>query len=267
MSRKGLGSFSFRWFLSKGFVALVLFLALTVLVEWVVVHLAVPSGVKDVYVLPVGFGFALSPLFHLLPLCVIVTLTASWFHLTKYVWLLPKQRKKPKSEKPQRFQGIRFFFLKFLDPSYLAGRPSFVVAALKMALTMLTLLVAFISLGCVLAYPRLVETSMISFYQANPSVLDFMNDAREFLDSVAQTLAPIGWVASVVDGALKSAAPGFRSAVESLGVLTEPLIELDAFGKYVFCQNFAAFLPALATVLYCRYFKFRPRLKGYRGKR
>jgi len=260
------GVFSFRFLLHKGFVATVLFLSLVVLVEWWIVRLAVLSGVKDVYALPVGFGFALSPLFHLLPLCVIVSLTASWLHLTKYVWLLTKPRKKLESEKKQRFRSVRSFFLRVLDPSYLAGRPSFAFVALKLALVMLALLVAFMSLGCLLAYPNLLEASVISFYKANPAFLGFVNAVRDFLEATAKTLAPLGGIASAVDNALKSAAPGFRRALEGLGGLIKPLVELDSSGKYIFCQNFAAFLPALITLVYCRYSKVAPKLKRYRGK-
>lgn len=264
MSGKGWRSLSLRWTLSRGSAAVVLFLALAVLIEYMAVRSAILSGITDAYALPIAPGLALSPLFHLLPLCVITVLTASWFHLTKYTWLLPKKREKPGSERLGRFQSLRFFFLRLLGPSYLVGRPSFAAVALKEALTVLALFLAFFMLGYVLAYPRLVETSVVSFYNANPSFLGFMNTLRSSLDAVAQTLAPIGWVASAVDGALKSAAPGFRGSLEGLGTLTEPLVRLDAFGKYVFCQNLAALLPALATILYCR--RFRPKIKRYRGK-
>ncbi|MEM2936297.1 MAG: hypothetical protein QW231_03875, partial [Candidatus Bathyarchaeia archaeon] len=71
---------------------------------------------------------------------------------------------------------------------------------------------------------------------------------------------PLGWVASALNEALLAAAPGFRNALLALGApIVNSVVGLDLVGKYLVCQNVAAWASATVALAYGRYVSSRYR--------
>lgn len=115
-----------RWTAPKGFAAMVVFTALALLIEYLLVSLFLSAGLRDANLLVwkstnPAFTITISPLFHLVPLSVTVVLVASWAYITKYVATAPhagKPREKPSITRRKKYPGwfgrrlrsIRSFF-------------------------------------------------------------------------------------------------------------------------------------------------------------
>jgi len=268
-----------RWATLKGLAAIILFLIIAVLVEYLVVLYAVNLGVKEnpENLLQWRFQFPgtdwiitilISPLFHLVPIAVIITLVFSWTYLTKHVAIKPYQKQKEKVEpyakrrKEPRLKEIRKFFgkikselLRVKGVAYLWQKIHFARATIKSALTVLLVFSAFILMVSLLAYPQLIYQTISNAYIRNPSLLNFVK-------GTAQTFASIGQIFSAINNALLSAAPGFRGFVLRLGIIIKPLVDLDNVGKYLIFQNVAAWVSAFAALAYGEYMR-----KGYRYKK
>ncbi len=288
----------FRWTTLKGLAAIILFLITVALIEYFVVLYAMNLGVKDETLLQWSSKFpgtdwsitiAISPLFHLVPIAIIITLVSSWTYLTKYVAVKPKRtwkekarhagkrRKKPRLKEAGKLaskisHAIKRFFdkvksglLKVKGVAYLWQKIHFATATIKSALTVLLVFAMFIVTVSLLAYPQLVYRTISNAYQSNPSLLGFVKSTSSFARGIAEALAPIGWVCSSINNALLSVAPGFRDFALSLGSLIKPLADLDNAGKYLVFQNVAAWVAALTALFYGEYMR-----KSYRyrkGKR
>jgi len=290
----------FRWTTLKGLAAIILFLTIAALIEYSVVLYAINLGVnKDETLLQWSFQFpgtdwtitiAVSPLFHLVPIAVIITLAFSWTHLTKYVAVKPhrtpkekvrpvvKRRKESRlkearkltskiSHAVKRFFGkIRSELLRVKGVAYLWQKIHFAKAAIKSALTVLLVFSVFIIIASLLAYPQLIYRTISYAYQNNPSLLGFVKSTNNFARGIAEALAPIGWICSSINNALLSIAPSFRDFVLSLGGLIKPLTELDDVGKYLVFQNVAAWVSALTALFYGEYrrksFRYRKRKRS-----
>lgn len=267
----------------KGLVAIILFLIIAALVEYFVVLYAMNLGVKDKTSLQWSFQFpgtdwtitiAVSPLFHLVPISVIIALVSSWTYLTKYVAVKPKRmwkekvkpagkrRKEPRlkdagklvssmSNAINRFFGkIKYGLLRVEGVAYLWQRIHFAKATIKSASTVLLVFAVFIVTVSLLAYPHLIYQTISNAYQSNPSLLGFVKSTSNFTRGIAEALAPIGWICSSINNALLSIAPRFRDFVLSLGGLIKPLTDLDDVGKYLVFQNVAAWVSALTALFY-----------------
>lgn len=256
-----------RWATLKGLAAIILFLIVAVLIEYVVVLYAMALGVKEKPE-DMMLGF-ISPLFHLVPLTVITTLIASWIYLTRRTAVKPyevqKGKTEPKRLKKQRLKEVRKFFgriksglLRAKGVTYLWQKIHFARATIKSAITVILVFAALILLVSLLAYPALIYQTITNGYKNNPSVLNFVK-------GTAQALATVGGFLSAINNAILYVAPGFRDFVLGLGTIFKPLADLDSAGKYLVFQNAAAWFSALTALLYGQFAR-----KSYRygkGKR
>ncbi|MEM3536480.1 MAG: hypothetical protein QXF44_01755 [Candidatus Bathyarchaeia archaeon] len=255
--------FMIRWTTLKGLAALITFLIIAVLFEYAVVLYAISLGVQEK---PENMIFGvISPLFHLVPIAVIIVLASTWTYLTRHVAAKPQEIAKVKagaSAKKGKESKIKAFFSRIgrrlsnvKGVSYLWQRVHFARATVRSALTVLLVFAAFILMVSVLAYPILIYNVVANAYRSNPWLLNFVK-------GTAEALAPIGGAFSTVNDALRAAAPSFRDFVLNIGVLTKPLTSLDNAGKYLAFQNFAAWISALVALIYGEYLR-----KGYRHRK
>jgi len=242
---------------------MIAFLIIAVLVEYIIVLYAINLGVQEK---PENMIFGLiSPLFHLVPIAVIIVLLSSWAYLTKHVAVKPHEvlkgktgtvAKKGRELRLKKFFGkIKSGLLSVRGFAYLWQRIHFARATVKSASTVLLVFAAFILMISLLAYPTLIYQTIVNAYKNNPSLLNFVK-------GTAEVLAPIGGAFSAINSAFLSIAPGFRDFVLSIGIITKPLVSLDNAGKYLAFQNLAAWISALVTLFYGEYTR-----KGYRYKK
>jgi hypothetical protein len=236
------------------------------------------------------FTITISPLFHLIPLGVVVVLVASWMHLTRYVAVVPRRAepaKRPLTTRRRRYPGalekrfkpIRRFsrgigrrfrrvsralrglyrrastpILRIRGVSYVMQRLFFARAAVKSTATILTVFLASVFVLYALVHPTLIHDMVVGFYTENPSFLWFVLETIRQARGIGQDLSPIGWLASTINGALVAVAPGFRSSLEGLGApIIGPMAKLDLVWKYALCQNAAAWFSAIAAFAYGQY--------------
>jgi hypothetical protein len=254
-----------RWATLKGLAAIILFLIIATLIEYVIVLYAINLGVKDATLLQWSAQFpgtdwiltvAISPLFHLVPIAVIITLLFTWIYLTRRIAVKPHEvwkgkagpiAKQVKKSKLKKIAGkIKSALLRVKGVTYLWQKIHFARATTKSALTVLLTFATFILIVSLLAYPKSIYQTISSAYQNNHSLLDFVKGTLE-------ALAPISGIFSGVNNALLSAAPGFRDFALGLGTIINPLVGLDNVGKYLFFQNFAAWISALTALFYGEY--------------
>lgn len=265
-----------NWTTLKGVIAMILFLIVTVLAEYVIVLYAINLGVKDESQLQWTFRFPgtewtfaviISPLFHLVPVAVVISLVFSWICLTRYSAVKPAETTRWKAEiatkrgQKQRLKALRKFFrrmrsgiLKVRGIAYVWQKIHFARATIKSAIVVLLVFLVFMIVVSLLTYPDLVYHTIASAYQNNPSLLNFIKDTAQFF-------APLGGIFSPITSALLAAAPGFRDFALALGSVIRPLANLDNTGKYLVFQNVAAWVSALATLFYGEY------RKGFRYKK
>jgi len=265
-----------RWITWKGLAAIILFLIVAVLIEYFVVIYAINLGVKEKpeNILQCSLQFpgtgwtitiAISPLFHLVPMTVIITLVSSWTYLTRYVAVKPPEARKGKvgpavkrgkeSKLRKFFDKIKLGLSRVKGVAYLWQKIYFTRAPIKSALTVLLAFATFILIVSLIAYPKLIYQTISNAYQSNPSLLNSVK-------GITEALAPIGRIFSIIKDVLLSAAPGFRDFVLSLGIIIKPLVDLDNAGKYLVFQNVAAWVSALAALFYGEYMR-----KGYRYRK
>jgi hypothetical protein len=256
-----------RWATLKGLAAIVLFLVVTILVEYLVVLYAMSLGVeeKPESLLQWSFQFpgtgwmmkiVISPLFHLVPIAAIVALVSSWTYLTKHAAVKPGETHKGKAEvyvkrgREPRLKEVKKFFgkvksglLRVRGLAYLWQKIHFARATIKSALTVLLVFLALILMVSILAYPQLIYQTILNGYANNPSLLSFVR-------GTSQVLAPVGGIFSGISNALLSGASGFGGFASSFGTIIGPLADLDNAGKYLVFQNAAAWVSALVALLY-----------------
>lgn len=283
-----------RWASLKGLAAIILFLIIAALIEYTVVVYAVSLGVRDENPLQGSFQFpwtnwtitiTVSPLFHLVPLSVIITLVFSWICMTKYAAMQPQKppegKPKPKPQKKGQIQkaerkftsrianAVKNFFgrikaelLRIKGVSYIWSKVSFARATIKSAIITILVFSALILLVSVVAYPGLIYGTFSNMYRGNPSLLEFVKSVNNALKGFVEALGPISWLCSAVNNAIISAAPALRGFVSALGGLVKPLVDLPPAGKYIVFQNVAAWVSALTVFSY----GFLTR-KGYRFRK
>jgi len=117
---KGWKRLRFEWTAPKGVTAMATFLITALLVEYLVAWIFMSVGLTDTssltHVVSVPFtgwvfNVAISPLFHLVPLGVIVVLVSSWAYLLRQLVIVPQRIESRKSyparrerPKPKRFK-------------------------------------------------------------------------------------------------------------------------------------------------------------------
>jgi hypothetical protein len=283
-----------RWATLKGLAAIILFLILAILIEYAIVAYAISLGVREENPLKWSFKFpgtdwtitiAVSPLFHIVPLSVIITLVFCWVCMTRYAAMQPpkplegkpkaKQQKKGQAQKAKETfasrigSAIRKFFgkiksglLRIRGVSYVWSKVSFARATIKSALITIIVFSALILLISVIAFPWLIYGTFSNLYRGNPSLLEFVKSVNNALKGFVEALGPIGWLCSAINNAIISAAPSLRGFVSALGGLVKPLVDLPPFGKYLVFQNVAAWVSALTVFSYGFFTR-----KGYRFRK
>ena len=265
-----------RWATLKGVAAIILFLLIAALAEYFVVLYSVNLGVKDETQLQWSFKFpgteliltvVVSPLFHLVPVAVIISLLFSWTYLTKHTAVKPVETQKGKAEiakrgQKQKLRTLKKFvgkiqsgLLKVKGIAYVWQEIHFARATIKSALMVLLAFLTLIIIASLLTYPQLFYQTIIGAYRNDPSLLNSVK-------GIAQFFAPVGGIFSAINSALLAVAPGFRDLVLTIGSVTIPLANLDNAGKYLVFQNIAAWVSALAVLFYGEYWR-----KGYRHKK
>ncbi len=270
----------FRWTAPKGYVAMALFFVLAVLIEFLIVYFSTFAGLADRFLIKFFF-IDVSPLFHLVPIGVIVTLVSSWIHLTKHVAVVPhlmSSTKKSSMTRSRRYSRTRRIRLKALSKffgrvrrafkgflgrmrgvSYVQQRLFFARAAVRSTAIVLLVFIVSILFLCLFVLPELTHDLATGLYGENPSFHGFVLKTIEIGQGIAQILFPIGWLASAINGMLRSAAPGFRNALE--GIFSP---KLDVLSGYLLCQNLAAWTSAIVALMYGEYASRRYRISKTR---
>ncbi|MEM3010956.1 MAG: hypothetical protein QXE76_04020 [Candidatus Bathyarchaeia archaeon] len=283
-----------RWASLKGLMAIILFLIITALIEYVIVVFAISLGVREEN--PLGGSFQIpwtgwtvtivvSPLFHLVPLSVIITLVFGWICMTKYAAMRPQKppEGKPKTKLQRKehaqktgkmftlraggvvrnlFAKMKSGILRIKGVSYIRNKVSFAWATIKSAIITILVFSALILLVSVVAYPGLIYEAFSNIYRGNTLLLEFVKSVNNGLKGFVEALGPVGWLCSSINSAIISAAPALRGFVSTLGGLVKPLVNLPPVGKYIVFQNVAAWVSALAVFTY----GFLTR-KGYRFRK
>jgi hypothetical protein len=142
------------------------------------------------------------------------------------------------------FSNIGNIFLRSHGVSFVQRRLTFGRLAFESTVTILAIFLLSIVLLSVLVYPRLFTDFAVGLYGANSALQGFVLKVVEILRGI---LAPI-------EGGLRAIAPGFRNAFE--GLLTsrpQSYSGGDLLWRYVFCQNAAAWVAAIAALAYGKY--------------
>ena len=218
---------TFSWTAPKGLLTIALFLALALISEFFMVSFFTVAGLTESFAFKV-LTVTISPLFHLLPLCVVLVLVSSWIYLTKYLAMEARKQSRAKvpqihRRRPRRrktrlnflrkitgaienfFTKIGNFFLRSRGVSFVQRRLSFGRLTLESTVTVLTIFLLSIIILYVLVYPNLLNDFAVELYSANSALHGFALKIIEILQGVANVLAPL-------EGFLRSIAPSFRNA-------------------------------------------------------
>jgi hypothetical protein len=239
-------------------VSVVSFLVITSLAELLVVLYAMSIGIQDPSLLQTTTQFpgtdwtvtlTLSPLFHLVPIGVILTLVFSWIYLTPYLARRRPSSSVKRERKPKLLTRTKTRLLKVKAIAYLTRK--FSSAQAVGAFTLIFVFASLILVVSLIAFPSLLYDAVSSAYKTNPLFLGCVKGTSAVLSPIGQAFAP-------VNDALRGAASGFAGLVLALGTVVRPLVLLDDAGKYLVFQNAAAWIPAFAALFYGGY-----RRRGY----
>jgi hypothetical protein len=260
----------------KGSITVILFIAVAALIEFLLVLYAMRLGVEDTSVLKWSFNFpgtgwpvtiAISPTFHLVPICVIITLALSWIYLTKRVSLrrqeirrgkvepLPRQRIQKRGLLSRMSRAARNFAKRIKSKlpktkGVSSKRIHFQRATVRSALIVLLAFVAFTLLFSLIAYPQAIFRFVTNAYQTNPSLRNFIISVDNWAKGAAQALGPIGWLGASINNGLIAASPWVGNLGVGLGGLITPIATLGNADKFLLFQNAAAWLSVLAVLIY-----------------
>jgi len=282
-----------RWTAPKGFVALILFLILAIVFEFLLVYFFQSFGLTDKNILAgtfqfpaVGWSFivSVSSLFHLLPITVIVVLVSSWAFLMKYTAFVPSRAETARRVLPstrretekhrlrwlRRFskrvirrvqrigQSVKAWFQRIHGVSYVSKRLYLARAAVRSALVVVGVFLSVSLLFYIVVYPDLIYHGVLGLYRGNPSFQWFIKSVMDSARGLGQALPLIGDLGTAINDALLRVAPGFRRSLAGVGeALTGSLVGLDVSSKYVLGQNVAAWSVALVALVYGLYVSSR----------
>ncbi len=287
-----------KWTAPKGLAALILFFIISLIIQVLLVSAFQTLGLSDpnawASTLQVpgtnwSFTVSVSPLFHLLPLSVIIVLLASWAYLTKSTAFIPQRAeaaRRPaqpprRARESRRFKSARRFFgnisrklqrfgrrlksgvQKTPGVGYISQRLSFARIAVRSALTILAIFILVAAGLLLIEYPDLIYHLTLNMYAGSPALHGFVIGVGQWLQGVGISVPPLSDLGTSINNALVSAAPGFRRSLEAAGTsLTSPIFQLDVVGKYALSQNLAAWTAAVLALLYSAYASTRRRIKG-----
>jgi len=278
-----------RWTGRKGFAAITLFFVFTLLIEALLVYSFQIFGLIDrnvwttTILIPfVNWAFivSISPLFHVLPIGVIVVLLSSWTYLTKCTAFVPQRIETAKrvstsirrGQESRRFKSLRRLskrlsrrlqrvgralksgIQRIRGVSYISQRLFFARAAVRSAAAVLIIFLSAVFLLFLVEYPDLIYHWTLNLYMYSPAFLNFVLGTAQWFNGVGQAVPPLGGLGTAINNALLGLAPGFRHSLEGAGAsLTRPIVQLDIAGKYVLSQNLAAWISALVALAYGAY--------------
>jgi len=265
----------------------VLFLITAAVVEYLIILFAMSLGLQDTSTVQWSFQLpgtsspltlTISPLFHLVPICVIATLAFSWTYLTKRVGIRRQEIRRgkvetfsrQKSEKRGIVSRIRragtnfskrirssFSGLNRFSQRIRLGRPT-----VRSASIVILFFCVFTLLFVLLAYPKLIYHGMSSLYRSNPGLLNFVSSLNNWVKGAGEALGPIGGIGRSINDGLIAASPGVRDLGIGLGGIIKPIASLDDAGKFLAFQNAAAWISAIVVLIYGERVA-----KGYRYKK
>lgn len=246
-----------KWTSLKGLTSILGFFVITVIVEYLIVLLAMNLGVQDQGVLQwnnPSFTLTISPLFHLVPLSVAITLTTCWIYLTKHVMIRPQISQKTRIGTPikrGRAQGgrktmtsVKRAFSRINVFAYADRRIRSTRPTVRSALGVFAAFLALILVVTLLAFPNVIYEGVTNAYLSNPGLLNFIRGSGQALSS------SVGWVFSSLNGAVLAGSSGFRDFASGVGNLFGSLANADNEGKYLFFQNAAAWFCAFIVLFY-----------------
>lgn len=249
----------------KGSISIVVFLAVAVLAEFLVVLYAMDLGVKDIGELTTSWPvrIAISPLFNLVPIAVIITLLFIWIYLTKKLSVRPVQpigraaMRQPTSKKSQpakasaektvpsqpNVRGLSYVWQKIYSAR----------ATIKSALIIFLAFAVLVLIVSQLAYPGAIYQALTSSYQSHSLLYNFVVSVGNSLSGFAHAVSPIGWIATAIHNGLVALSPGVGVVGTAFGSLIAPFANLDPAGKYLVFQNAAAWISVLLVLTYGQY--------------
>jgi hypothetical protein len=239
--------------------------AVAALAEFLVVLFAKSLGVTDVGELKTSgpVTIIISPLFELVPIAVVITLTFSWIYLTKKLSVRPVQPigraeiKQPSSKKSQLAKGS--VEKTAPNPPNAKRVPSVwqriysARATINSALILILAFAALVLVISLLVFPSALYQALTSSYQSHSPLYKFVVSVANSLSGFARAVSPIGSIATAIRNGLAAMAPGVRAVGTAFGSLIAPLANLDAAGKYLVFQNLAAWISVFLVILYGQY--------------
>jgi hypothetical protein len=262
---------SIRWPMLRRPISVIVFLVAASLIEYGVILCALALGLQDASVLKWSFQFpgtswpvvlSISPLLHLVPICIIVTLGSSWFYLTRRTAVKRQEIRRGRVEPVRRQKGGKkglMWRISHAGSDYSRrirtrlskSRVGMYVSqvSFKSASMVLMVFVAFVLLFIVLAYPQLIYHAVSDAYRTNRGLYNFVVGSDSWAKGVAQAIVPIGWIGTLINNGLLAAAPAVGRAGVGLGGLLVPLATLDNMGKYLFLQNASAWISVFIVLI------------------
>lgn len=268
----------FHWATPRNLLVIFLFITLVIIVEYVVVAFAVNTGVEDA-VITLPFSITISLLYHLLPLVVVITLTASFTHFTTHAATISRKPQAPRRllsrkayRKPTRLGPLRNAcvrlrrvtlrvknkILKNPLVAYVQNKIVLAKAIIRSAATVTATFTVVVLLITIVAYPNVISSATLNLYEWGKPFLNFVGATTEAAKAIASTIPPIGVIAGSIHSALIAASPAFHTTLEGAGSsLTRGLVALNPTEKYLIAQNAAAWIAAITALLYSQYIKTR----------
>ena len=240
---------AFSWTAPKGLLLMGVFVVLALICELAMVTFFSYSGLADISLAPLP----ISPMYHLIPLAVIIVLVSSWIYLTNHIIKNPRRitktklskthssrRRHTRRKKTSFTDSIKNFLNKIGDSlsntDSLHGRLSLNDIAFESTVTVLVFFLLSAIIIALLAYPRLFADFTVGLYSTTSPLQGIMQ-------GLADALVPI------LSG-LNSIAIGFSNAFTGLIGPPVSLTGADIMLSYVFCQNAAAWISVLAVLFY-----------------
>jgi hypothetical protein len=242
-----------RWATAKGLIAIVLFTLLAVLIEYLIIVYTITLGATDPALITLTWPTTLtiSPLFHIIPAAVIITLVASWTYLTKRLATKPLEQKPFKAQKhPKAPPAAR---TEQKPKRTLTQTIREAKAPIKTTLFITFIFLLFILMAIVLAYPQLIYNTVANTYKNNPGLVTFVAAVNSAIEGFNHAAGPLGSLATTINNGIVVLSPGVKIVGTALGNLLAPIATLDGAGKYLAIQNLAAWISVLTVILYGRY--------------
>jgi len=244
----------FRRTTNKDLLAVALFALLAILIEYLLILYAISLGTTDrsliIFTWPTAI--AISPLFHIVPIAVVITLVACWMYLTRKLAARPLEQKTV--SKPQKHSKPPLAAKSEQKPRQTGWQRIRQHRKNIRTTVMITLFFLLFTLtATVLAYPQIIYSTIATGYQNNPRLTDFASSVNGAIQGFNQATGPLGGIATAINNGIRILSPGIRAAGTALGNVLTPLATLDPAGKYLAIQNIAAWITALAVIFYVRY--------------